>query len=163
MSVELIVNNIPYLYPSDGQPPGWGEQATEWAQGVTDVLNDLLAPNDILETSFTIQNNIAVATNIAGLQFNTAQVRSATIHYSIYRTSTLNPSGKAESGTMEITFDNAGSSGNKWALTVYGTTGNSGVNFSITDLGQFQYTSTDIDSAGYSGTMRFQAKTTTSV
>lgn len=158
MPIELIVNNIPFEYPVAGDEPGWGQPATDWATEVTEVLNDLKGPNDILQTSVAISNNISVFTDIAGLTFNTGQVRSAVINYSVYRISTANPSGNAESGVLSITYDNSASSGNKWLITAYGISGNSGLTFNITDAGQVQYKSTDINSTGYSGTMTFRAK-----
>lgn len=160
MPQTLIVNNIPFQYPVPGDEPGWGQAASDWAAEVTDVLDDLLGPNDITQTSFTVQNNIAVATDIAGLIFNTGQVRAATIQYSVYRTSTSNPSGFAESGTINVVYDNAAGAGDKWSFT-QSSNGLSGVTFSITDLGQFQYTSSDIGAAGYSGILKFRAQTLT--
>lgn len=155
----LTVNNIPFNYPEPGSPPGtWGEPATGWATEVTEVLGNIQGPNDIIETTFNIQNNISVFTTIAGLSFNTGEVRSAVINYSIYRTSTANPSGFSESGTIQITYDNSAGVGDKWSFTVYGITGNSGVTFTLTDAGQFQYKSTDINATGYSGIMNFRAK-----
>lgn len=159
MPITLVVNNIPFEYPVPGDEPGWGQSATDWATEVTDVLNDLLGPNDITQTSFTIQNNIAVTTDIAGLAFNTGQVRSAIIEYSIFRVSNSQPSGNAEAGTMNIVYDNSAAPGSKWSLVIAPVNGSAGVSFSITDNGQFQYTSNDIGAAGYSGVMKFRAKT----
>lgn len=154
----MTVNNTVFQYPSPGDEPGWGEAATSWAQEVTDVLNSLLGPDDILETSFNINNNVSSATNITGLLFNTASARGAIIEYSIYRVSTLNPSGNAETGIMTLIYDDSASAGNKWTLTIGNIAGGSGVHFSITDTGQLQYTSTDIDSVGYSGVVKFKAR-----
>ncbi len=153
----LVVNNIPYNYPDSGTSPGWGAEATGFAEGVTEVLGQLLGPNDITQTTFQVQNNISSFTNIASLVFNTGQVRAATVQYAIYRTSATNPSGKAESGTINLVYDNSAASDSKWSFTVFGVTGNSGVTFAVTDLGQFQYKSTDIGSSGYSGVMTFRA------
>lgn len=159
MSVVLIVDNIPYEYPVDGQEPGtWGQPASDWAIAVTGVLNSLLGADDILQTTFTIANNVSSFANITGLAFNTGTVRSALIQYAIYRVSTASPSGHAESGTIDIVYDNAASAGNKWAMTVRNN-GNSGVTFNITDAGQLQYKSTDITSPAYSGVIKFSAKT----
>lgn len=159
MPITLIVNNIPYEYPIPGDSPGWGQPATDWAAEVTLVLNDLLGPNDISETIFTIANNVSSFTNINGLSFNTGTVRSAIIDYSIYRTSTANPSGNAESGTINIVYDNLAAPGSKWAMSIGNVTGNSGVTFTITDLGQVQYQSTNINATGYSGNIHFRART----
>lgn len=158
MPIELIVNNLPFFYPVAGDEPGWGQSATDWAAEVTDVLNDLKGPNDILQTTVAISNNVSSFTNIASLTFNTGQVRSAVINYSVYRISTANPSGNAESGVLSITYDNSASSGNKWLLTGYGISGSSGLTFNITDAGQMQYKSTDIGTSGYTGEMTFRAK-----
>lgn len=157
MPVTLTVANIPYAYPSPGDSPGWGEAATGWAEGVTLVLDDLLGSNDILETPFTIANNVSSFTNIIGLSFNTGEVRSANITYSIYRTSTANPSGSSESGIINITYDNLAGAGSVWSFIQYGMNGNAGVLFTITDAGQLQYKSSNINSTGYSGTIHFRA------
>jgi len=157
MARNLIVDNTTYVYPDPGEDPGWGESASDWAEAVTDVLASLLSSGDILETTFNVANNISSPTNVTGLAFNTGTVRSAVITYSIYRVSSTTTSGKAETGTLYIVYDNSASSGNKFLLTQEAT-GNSGVTFDITDAGQFTYISTDIGATSYSGTMRFTAK-----
>jgi len=158
MSTTLIVNNTPFEYPTPGDEPGWGEAATGWAEEVTDVLNSVLGPDDILETTFTVNNSVAVATNVSGLLFNTGTVRAATVEYSVYRISDSNPSGNAESGIMNLIFDNSAAPGFQWTLTIGNIAGNAGINFTITDAGQVQYTSTDIGATNHSGTMHFKAR-----
>lgn len=159
MPVTLTVNHIPFEYPIPGDSPGWGEGATGWAEEVTTVLNDILGPNDIIETTFNIVNNQISPANIVGLSFNTGSVRAATIEYSVYRTSSTHLSGQAESGTLSIVYDNLAASGFKWSLVGSNLNGISGVTFSILDSGQFQYISTDIGNTGYSGVLHFRAKT----
>jgi len=156
MSKVLIVNNNPYNYPTAGDEPGWGgsDGATGWAEDVTQVLSDLLGPNDILETSFTIANNQLTATDVVGLNFNIASVRSAIIDYSIFRISTTNPSGSTETGTIKIVYDNNVG----WSSGQGAVVGDSGVVLSITPTGQFEYTSSDIGSLNYTGTIKFRAK-----
>lgn len=163
MAIDLTVNNTVISYPEPNEPPGWGEGATEFAIQVAEVLNDLVNSNDILETSFTIQNNIAVFTNIAGLSFSTGEVRSASISYSIYRYSDSTPSGNAETGSIDIVYDDNAPVTEKWLISVNSAVGNSGVIFSITDAGQVQYQSTDIGSSNYFGEMKFRAKTILSI
>lgn len=158
MAITLVINGTAYQYPVAGEDPGWGVDGTEWAEAVTEALNTLLAPGDILDTSFTIANNIGVATDINGLVFDPGTIRAANVDYSVYRTSTANPSGHAEVGTLFLIYDDSASSGQKWQLSQR-SGGYSGVTFSITDAGQVQYTSTDINSTNYSGVIRFRAKT----
>jgi hypothetical protein len=158
MAIVLIVNGTSYEYPIPGSDPNWGEGATDWAEAVTEALNTLLAPGDILQTIFSIDNNISVATNINGLLFDPGTVRAANVDYAIYRTSTLNPSGNAETGTIHLIYDDSAAVNQKWKLT-QSTDGSSGISLSITDSGQMQYISSDIDVAGYSGEIRFKART----
>lgn len=154
----LTVNNNVYNYPDPGTDPGWGSEATDWAQAVTDVLNTLLAPSDILETSYIINNNINTPTDVNRLFFDPGVVRAANITYSIYRTSTANPDGFTESGVIYLNYDNAANPGLKWSIGQQ-KVGDSGVSFSVTDAGQVQYISNDINGTGYSGTIKFLAKT----
>jgi hypothetical protein len=159
MPITLIINSIPYQYPIPGDSPGWGEGATDWAEAVTEVLNDLVSPTDILQTTFSVANNNTSSANVSGLSFNTGLVRAAFIKYSIYRVSTSNPSGQSEGGEMIAVYDNSAATGNKWSLTQGPVNGNSGITFTMTDNGQVQYTSTDIGTPGYSGIMKFSATT----
>lgn len=154
MSRTLIVNNIPFEYPTSGDEPGWGGDATDWATEVTNVLSNIVGPDDILDTSFNIANNQTTFADITGLVFNIGSVRSAVIEYNITRTSDSNPSGLTETGEFHIVYDNV----DGWSIGSGGVIGNSGVTFQITSLGQMQYQSTDVGSTNYVGTMVFSAK-----
>lgn len=158
MAKTLTVNNTPYNYPTTGDEPGWGGEATGWAEEVTDVLSSLLGPDDILETTFSVNNNVSSAADVTALTFSTGSVRSAIVEYSVYRVSDSNLSGNAESGIMNMVYDNSASPGSQWSLVISNISGNAGVQFSITDAGQVQYTSTDIGSVNYNGTMKFKAR-----
>lgn len=154
MPIALTVNGVTYQYPIAGEDPNWGNDASDWAQAITDVVNLFVGPGDILDTPGVINNNISSLTDVNFLLFDSSTVRAANVDYTIYRTSTTNPSGFAETGTVFIVFDD---SLNSWSFSQRAV-GNSGVTLSITNAGQFQYTSSDIGSAGYSGTIRFRAK-----
>lgn len=164
MPSNIVVNNVPIPYPSPGDEPGWGQAATTFAEQVATVLTNLNNSNDILETSFNVANNVSVFTNIAGLAFNTGQVRSAEVSYSVIRSSASNPSGVSEAGSMTVIYDSAAGAGSKWQLSIGPIAGpGGGMTFSITDTGQVQYKSSDIGATTYAGEMRFRAKTILSV
>lgn len=151
----LIINNTPYQYPTAGDEPGWGNDAAGWAEGVTNVLADLLGPNDILETAFNVANNQLAFADVTGLIFSAASVRAAEINYSVFRVSTANPSGFTETGLIQLIYDNNFG----WSINQGDLLGNSGVTFQITPAGQIQYKSTDIGALNYIGTMKYRAKT----
>lgn len=158
MPVTLTVNNIPFEYPVAGDSPGWGGPATDWATQVTIALQDLQGLTDIPQKTFTIQNNISTFTDVAGLSFNTGLVRAGFIDYSVYRTSTSNPSGVTEAGEIVVVYDNLASPGAKWLMVQGPKAGTSGITFTITDAGQIQYKSSNLGAA-HSGNMHFRAKT----
>lgn len=156
MPKTLIVNNTPYEYPTSGDEPGWGGEATGWAEAVTDVLSDLLGPNDLLETAFNVANNQLVAADVTGLVLNAASVRAAEISYSIYRQTAT--SSVVESGKINVAYNNASPNPNKWEMNQGSVLGDAGVIFTITNSGQVQYTSSNITGASYTGTMKFRLK-----
>lgn len=157
MSVAVTINNKTFNIPVPGEDPGWGEDTTGWIEEANKVIASLFGPGDILEASASIANDQTTVQTVIGLAFDPGTVRSAVIEYSIYRTSTSTTSGKAETGKMEIVYDNNASAGNKWLLSQE-TTGDSGVVLDITDAGQLEYTSSDIGATGYTGTIKFIAK-----
>ncbi len=160
MPVDITIGNTPISYPSPGDPPGWGAAATDAMEAVAEVLSSLSNANDILETTFTIANNQAVAADVTGLTFNTGAVRSAEISYSIIRSSSSTLTGKTEAGTMTLIYDSAAAAGSMWQLAQGPISGpGAGVTFTVEDDGQVQYTSSDIGATSYAGQMRFRAKT----
>jgi len=158
MAVDLTIAGTTFEYPTSGEDPNWSEQASGWAIAVTEAINTLLSPGDILQTTFTLSNNIAVPTNINGLLFDSGMTRAANVSYVIYRISDSNTSGFTETGTLLLMFDDSASPGTKWQMSQV-TEGNSGISFFIGDDGQMKYISSDLGDIGYAGTIRFAAKT----
>jgi hypothetical protein len=112
----------------------------------------ILSSGDIIETAFSFSNNISTPTNVTGIIFNTATVRSfeAQISISIQGITSLN----------EV-FHLSGiqlNSGFSMACESIGET--SGVTFSITSTGQIQYTSSNV-SGFTTGTMKIRSTKTT--
>ena len=159
MAIPLTLNGVTYNYPENGEDPNWSEDATGLIVAIVDTLNTLVAPGDILSTTATINDNVAVPVDVNGMNFDPTLVRATNVTYSIYRISTDNPSGNTEDGTIFLNYDNSAAPGSKWLLSQR-TNGNSGVVFTITDLGQVQYVSNQIDNGGggYSGVLNFAAR-----
>ena len=155
MAKTLTVNGIPFQYPTAGDEPGWGGEATDWASEVTDVLTDIVGPDDYLETTFNLAES-ATNADVTGLTFNISTVRSSIIIYYVTMTSDENPSGYVEAGQIQIVYDSGASS---WSIAQGNIVGNALVTFSITAAGQVQYTATALPggSTNYSGIMKFSA------
>lgn len=136
MAITLIVNNIPFDYPEQGEQQPWGEPATAWAKEVTTVLDKVKGPYDVLESSYPINSNQSTPADVLGLFFDSTYVKSFHIYGNIFR---------ATSSTQYVEeFIIAGHYTNStWVMTQEGF-GESGVNLDITNGGQIQYTSNNL-------------------
>lgn len=154
MSTPLIVNGNLYNYPSSGTSPNWAEEATGWAQAVTDVLETVQGADDIVITTALLANNQNTPQNIAGLNFDPTQARGAIVTYSVNRfTDGVGGEERAEVGYLYCSYI---ASATAWRVAVAGG-GSSGVDFSMTSLGQIQYTSDLQAGDNYNGTIVFKA------
>lgn len=149
MAITLVVNNVPFDYPQQGEQAPWGEAASGWASEVTKVLNSLRGSSDILESSSSILNNQTVFQNIPGLFFDTAVVRSFTVNGNIYRTY---DTSSEVSEAFVITGLNQGAAG--WLIQIEGI-GDAGITFNIDASGQIQYKSSNLPSY-ISGIIKFR-------
>jgi hypothetical protein len=152
MAKTFTINGIDYSFPEQGGQPPWGSDVTDWAEAVTDTLDTLSAPNDILSSFFSLANNQTSAASVVGFSFSNAAVRSFVAEYSIFR-STTTPSTAVETGVLKATFD-----GSQWVSTQE-YNGNSGVTLSVASTGQVQYTSTNMTGGSPTGTIKFRALT----
>lgn len=150
MARDLTVLNNTYSYPDAGENPRWGEDATEWAQAVTNSLADIQNPYDILLTSFDVDDNITTFTDIPGFTFDSSAVRSFRAEFNVLRSDGSIDS--AEAGIMQGIYN-----GSDWEITTE-KAGEAGMDYNITSAGQMQYKSSSIGGS-YSGIMKFKART----
>lgn len=157
MPRNLVIDGITYAYPESGEV-GWAAPATDWAEAVTDKISEINVVGDLSPNAlFTIINNQAAPANVSGLSFNVLQIRGVVIEYSIYRNTSTTE--KAETGTLYLIYKTVAASW-EWARTY---SGEGGVNFSVTNAGQVQYTSDSMGGTGYVGNIRYRARVLRSV
>lgn len=152
MPKKLTVGSEEFEFPLVGENPGYGSEVTDWAEAVTDALSTVQKPNDILLTTASIANNVAVPTNIPGFSFSTAEVKSLDCKYVCSRVTTGPNASYVETGFIEGYFD-----GTDWGISIR-STGDAGISISITPAGQVQYTSTNLSGATHIGLIKFEAK-----
>lgn len=149
MSVILVINNIPFEIPTQGESSPWGEPVTDFLTEVAKILNSVNGPSDILESSATILNNQPTPVDITGFFFDSTVVRSFAVRGNVYR----NIDGTEYSEEFLLVGLFQGAAG--WALTQEGM-GNAGITLSITPAGQIQYASTNLAGTVYSGLTKFR-------
>lgn len=153
MAKQVTIQGTDFTLNQQTDSPPWGDQQSELIEALVDVANASVSNTDILPTSFTLSNNVVVPTNITGASFDTSQVRSAIFSYSLYiATSTTEYS---EGGQLILTYKSVA---NTWELARYGV-GDAQVTFTITNSGQIQYISSNVSGTGYTGKLKFSART----
>jgi hypothetical protein len=152
VAIQITINGLEYNLPQQGEDPPWGEELSDIIKALADVAATTVGVGDILTTNYTPANNVSSATNVTGLLFDTAAVRSAIISYSINRSTSSTE--LSECGQMMVTYN---TSANSWALAQY-SVGDAGLTFSITSGGQIQFVSTNMSGTGYTALMKFSAK-----
>jgi hypothetical protein len=158
MPKVLTINGSSFEFPESRGNPNWAQDITAWAKAITAAVNTVLTVNDLVVGSQIIDNNSSTSKIITGLVFSPSTIRAAHISYVIDRTYTGNPAGIFETGVIYLVYDTLGTTGNKWFLS-RNKTGTAGVNFTISDIGQVSYTSTNITSTGYAGLITYVVKT----
>lgn len=152
MAKLLQVGNQTFEYPEQGTELPWGEDATGWAEAVTEALQTVQGPNDKLKTEVTLANNQTTPTDISGLSFNVAAILAVTIEYYVERIYDGGATQIGESGVIRAYYD-----GTDFNISVQATE-DAGVDITATNAGQFQYTS-DNKANHTSSRIVFTAKT----
>lgn len=153
----LTANTVPYANASK-QLTSSAVTSTElgYVSGVTSSIQTQLnnkpnkSPGDINETTFSAANNQSSAVDLTGLAFNNAVVRSFEAQVSVTVSATSN--------LYEMFTLRGIQRGSDWMLAVTSVGDNSLFSFTITTVGQVQYTSGNY-SGFISGAVRFRAIT----
>jgi len=138
--------------PLQGENPDYGESLTDFFESVSEALETVQQPNDVLRTSASILNNQTTFTSVPGFSFDVSEVKSINAEFFITRTTVSPANNLTENGVIEGNFD-----GTAWSITVR-SIGDAGVDFEITSGGQIQYKSTNLVGTSYAGSLIFRAK-----
>lgn len=150
MGTPLTINNNVYDFPTPGEEPGWGNDATEWAKAITDALASLVPAGTLNEAQSAIDNN-QINQEVSGLLFSFLLTKTATVLYRLER-DTASMSPLVEQGYLYILYDNG-----VWLMSREISAGTpTGVQLDIDSSGQVRYTSTNLVGAGYTGFIKFK-------
>lgn len=118
-------------------------------------LESFLGAGYIAETSATIANGQASATNVTGLLVSSASYKSAIVFAEVRRKTSTNE--LVSVGLLKLYYRDLDSA---WYLVDELSGDEDNVEFSITTGGQVQYTSGSIAGSSYSGTIKFRLMST---
>lgn len=109
MGIELSIGGVIFDYPETSSED-WGEEATGWAEAVTEQINILSSIGDISPTVFVIPQVQANFTDITGLRFDNSFVKGAFVEYNIQRSSNTAGQKYAETGVLMLAFTSSDTS-----------------------------------------------------
>lgn len=168
MSFPIVIQGTTVDFPSSSQAPNWAPAVIQFAQLVATALNAVVGPYDISPQLYNI-DAFDVVTNqpIPGLSFNPLAVRSAVIRYDVFRQATpASTHNAAESGFILVQYNPNNAVNQKWEFiqskvgkginTTPLTSAN--ITFSVTDVGQFRFSTTTIGGASHTGKIAFAAQ-----
>jgi len=155
MAITITIQNTPIEFPESSESPNWAPALVSFAQAVEKALATTVGAFDI---SPQIQNidapNPATNEDITNLNFPLTDVIKAEIMYGVYRQT--DSTQVSEGGTLEITYNADNPVGEKWVISQ--TKQNEAfIEFSITDIGQLQYSTTALAGINHTGFISFRA------
>lgn len=157
---KILIKGTEIDIPSSGASPNWSPAIIEAFKALADAVNATTATYDVPPQVQNIDAFNTGTVNLNNLQFPSSEVRSATIFYAVYRKTEDSgpPDGEevSEAGTLEISFNNARTSGQKWELVRSGQS-DARVDFNITNLGQISITMSALTGVNHSGIVTYRA------
>lgn len=161
MSIRLIIKGTLVTIPSSGTGPNWAEGIIDAITALTEAVNAITGTYDVAPQIQNIDaNNSSTNVTISNLIFPPAEVRSTVIYYSVYRMTEDSGVGDeqevAEGGTLTLVYNASNPITNKWEIAQE-RVGNASISFSVTDLGQVQFSTTALTGINHVGTLSFRA------
>lgn len=157
MSIPIVINGNIIQFPSSGQSPNWSPAVIQFAQAVAAALNLLVGPFDVPPQTYVMTSNANTNVILPNLDFPPSNVQGAIISYSVFRQTT--DSGAmtvSETGQLIVNYNPTFPTNQKWSIS-RDYVGNADVTFSISDVGQLEFSSSLITGLDHTGTIVYQA------
>lgn len=157
MSIPIVINGTIIQFPSSGQAPNYASALIQFAQAVAAALNLVVGPFDVPPQTFVMTSNANTNVILPNLTFPPSNVQGAIISYSVFRQTTGSGATTAsETGQLIVNYNPTFPTNEKWSITRE-YVGNAFVTFSISDVGQLEFSSSLLPGLDHTGTIVYQA------
>lgn len=158
---KITIKGTEIDLPVSGSSPNWAPAIIEAIEALADAVNSVTATYDVPPQAQNIDaNNSSSNVDLNNLSFPSADVRAATVYYTVYRKTEDSgpPDGEeaVEAGTLEINYNDSNPVTQKWEL-VRSFQGDGKISFNITDLGQVQFSTTALGGINHTGIVSYRA------
>ena len=158
MSIQIAIRGTVINFPSSSAAPNWAPSIIQFAQEVESALQLAIGTFDVAPQTMSIDSyNVSSLVDIPNLTFPTSNVRSAVINISVVRSGTSPSVTVTQTSEIDIVYNPTNPTNNKWEIA-QSKVGDASIAFSITDVGQVQFTTTSITSGTHTGVISFTAK-----
>jgi hypothetical protein len=159
--ITLIIKGTAITLPASASSPNWAPAIIAAFRALTDAVNSVTGTYDVAAQVQNIDaNNSSTDVTIDSLQFPVTDVRSVVVYYSVFRTTEDSgpPDGEsvAEGGTITVVYNPENPVNNKWEIAQQ-KVGDAQITFTITDTGQFQFSTTPLTGINHTGILTFRA------
>lgn len=158
---RLIIKGTIVNIPDSAAAPNWAPAIIQGFEALTEAVNAVTGTFDVAPQVLNIDAfNNSINIPITNLIFPPSEVRAATIYYTVNRET--NPSGPpdaenlTEAGTLEISYNAVRPVNEKWELVRTGQ-GDARIKFTITDLGQIEFSSSPLTGVDHVGIISYRA------
>lgn len=160
-TIPIIINGTTINFPNSGSSPLWSPAIIQAIKLISEALNISSGPFDIPPQNYVMTSNVNTNVAIPNLSFPVTDVRGAVIFYGVSRSSTSTGSQQlSQSGMLVLNYDPSQSPGNLWQITnefASATSSGAQITFSVTDVGQVQFSTTAITGSSPIGSINFRA------
>lgn len=160
---KIVIKGTPIDLPASGASPLWSEAIIAAFQALTDAVNVFTGTFDVAPQTKNIDiYNSASNIDVDNLVFPPTDVRAVTVFFTIHRKTEETTLGAGngqevtESGTLECVYNSSSNTNQKWEIGRMGE-GEAFVQFTMTDLGQIQMTTTPLTGINHTGIVAYRA------
>lgn len=154
---QITIGSTIVDFPDSAASPNWSEAIIQFAELVALQLSISTGTYDVPAQSFTLDAyNTASNINIPALSFPTSAVRAVFMRYTVYRET--DSANADEAGDIIAVYNPNNSVGLKWTVSQVKTSGGAQIEFNVTDLGQFQFSTTALSGSSHTGKITFEAR-----
>lgn len=158
---RLIIKGTIVNFPDSAASPNWAPGVIQAVEALTEAVNAVSGSFDVAPQVQNIDaNNNSSNISLNNLVFPPSEVRAATVYYTVARSTTDSgpPDGEnlTEAGTLEISYNSSRPVNQKWELVRSGQD-DAKLDFTITDLGQIQFSTSPLTGIDHTGIISYRA------
>lgn len=149
MSFTISIQGTEIEFPSSADSPNWAPAIDQFAQAVEAALSGLAGQFDVPPQVYVIDSfNPVTNQDLPNFAFPVTDVRSIFVRYAVFRNTSTTTA--YETGDIEAIYSPANPNGNKWEISV-SRVGDGSINFTITDAGQIQFSTSALGGINHTG------------